>query len=201
MKKIFGIILIIVAFAVSSCGSVSKVTNDPYSSEGSGIAFTKDNAYNKAYLQACSKIAQKYNFVIDYSTNDKYESEDFSKGKGNEYLLNIQETKGRSHVDFSDIVVDDKSIKYRRVERNKFECTLAVKVDPNNIKFYGTGFALFNVNEKEDLGKALSLAEKDAMEYAKKTGILDLANQQSETLIKGILANAIPNGYTMEVKN
>ena len=52
-----------------------------------------------------------------------------------------------------------------------------------------------------DLGKALSLAEKDAMEYAKSTGILDLENQQSETLIKGILANAIPNGYTMEVKN
>ena len=75
------------------------------------------------------------------------------------------------------------------------------KVDPNDIKFYGTGFALFNVNEKEDLSKALSLAEKDAMEYAKNTGILELANQQSETLIKGILANAIPNGYTMEVKN
>lgn len=75
------------------------------------------------------------------------------------------------------------------------------KVDPNDIKFYGTGFALFNVNEKEDLSKALSLAEKDAMEYAKNTGILELANQQSETLIKGILANAIPNGYTMEVRN
>lgn len=74
------------------------------------------------------------------------------------------------------------------------------KVDPNDIKFYGTGFALLNVNEKEDLSKALSLAEKDAMEYAKNTGILDLANQQSETLIKGILANAIPSGYTMEVK-
>lgn len=75
-----------------------------------------------------------------------------------------------------------------------------VKVDPNNIKFYGTGFALFNINEKEDLAKALSLAEADARKEASSTGILDLANQQSETLIKGILANAIPKGYTMEVK-
>ena len=75
-----------------------------------------------------------------------------------------------------------------------------VKIDPNNIKFYGTGFALFNVNEKEDLAKALSLAEADAKKEASSTGILDLANQQSETLIKGILANAIPKGYTMEVK-
>ena len=75
-----------------------------------------------------------------------------------------------------------------------------VKVDSNDIKFYGTGFALFNVNEKEDLAKALSLAEADARKEASSTGILDLANQQSETLIKGILANAIPKGYTMEVK-
>ena len=74
------------------------------------------------------------------------------------------------------------------------------KVDPNDIKFYGTGFALFNVNEKEDLAKALALAEEDAKKEASNTGILELANQQSETLIKGILANAIPDGYTMEVK-
>lgn len=74
------------------------------------------------------------------------------------------------------------------------------KVDPNNIKFYSTGFALFNVNEKEDLAKALALAEKDAQKEALGTGILDLANQQSEALIKGILVNAIPDGYTMEIK-
>lgn len=75
-----------------------------------------------------------------------------------------------------------------------------VKVDPENIRFYDTGFALFNVDEKEDLAKALSLAEKDAREQAAGTGILELANQQSEILIKGILANAIPDGYTIEVK-
>jgi hypothetical protein len=74
------------------------------------------------------------------------------------------------------------------------------KVDPNDIKFYGAGFALFNVDEKEDLARALAAAEKDAMEYAKTTGILELANQQSETLVKGILANAIPSGYTIEFR-
>jgi dsDNA-binding SOS-regulon protein len=61
-------------------------------------------------------------------------------------------------------------------------------------------FALFNVDEKEDLTRALAAAEKDAMEYAKTTGILELANQQSETLVKGILANAIPSGYTIEFR-
>ena len=74
------------------------------------------------------------------------------------------------------------------------------KVDPNDLRFYGTGFALFNVNEKEDLAKALSLAEEDAKKEASNTGILELANQQSETLIRGILSNTIPKGYTLEIK-
>lgn len=74
------------------------------------------------------------------------------------------------------------------------------KVDTNDIKVFGSGFALFNTNEKEDMAKALSLAEEDAMEYAKTTGILELANEQSETLIKGLLVNAIPSGYTIEVR-
>ena len=74
------------------------------------------------------------------------------------------------------------------------------KVDSNDIKFYGTGFSLFNANEKEDFAKALSLAEEDAKKEAANTGLLELANTQSEALIKGILANAIPDGYTIEVR-
>ena len=74
------------------------------------------------------------------------------------------------------------------------------KVDPNDIKFYGSGFAFFNVNQKDDVTKAISLAEEDAREYAKTTGLLELANTQAETLIKGILADSIPEGYTIEVK-
>ena len=73
------------------------------------------------------------------------------------------------------------------------------KVDTNDIKIFGSGFAIFNTNEKEDMAKAISLAEEDAKEYAKTTGILELANDQSEALIKGLLTNAIPSGYTIEV--
>ena len=73
------------------------------------------------------------------------------------------------------------------------------KVDTNDIKIFGSGFAIFNTNEKEDMAKAISLAEEDAKEYAKTTGILELANDQSEALIKGLLTNAIPSGYTLEV--
>ena len=75
-----------------------------------------------------------------------------------------------------------------------------VDTNPENIKFFDAKFALFNVNEKEDLAKAIMLAEKEAMIEAESTGILDLANQQSETLIKGILMEAIPEGYELVIK-
>lgn len=110
-------------------------------------------------------------------------------------------TSIRAGVNLTDVKVEqDKAQKKIYITIPKAE-VFEAKVDPNDIKFYGTGFALLNVNEKEDVTKALALAEKDAMEYAKETGILEVADQQSETLIKGILANAIPNEYTIEVKN
>lgn len=69
------------------------------------------------------------------------------------------------------------------------------------IKFYGENFALFNVNEKEDLSRALIAAEEDALNEALNSGLLNLANKQSETLIKGILSDAVsPIGYTIEIQ-
>lgn len=69
------------------------------------------------------------------------------------------------------------------------------------IKFYDEKLALFNVNEKEDLSKALTLAEDDAKKEAVNSGLLKLADKQSEVLIKGILSDALsPTGYSVEIK-
>lgn len=106
----------------------------------------------------------------------------------------------RAGINLENVIIDSDPIQKKIFITIPDAEIIDVKVDPNNIKFYGTGFALFNVNEKEDLAKALSLAEQDARKEESNTGILDLANQQSEILVKGILANAIPKGYTMEVK-
>lgn len=77
---------------------------------------------------------------------------------------------------------------------------LEAKVDPKSIKYFDEKLASFNVDAKEDSNRAVSLAEEAAKKEAANTGILELANQQSATLIKGILANAIPNGYEIEIK-
>ena len=43
-------------------------------------------------------------------------------------------------------------------------------------------------------------AEKDARETAEETGILNMANEQAEALITGIVTKSIPKGYQVRVK-
>ena len=66
-----------------------------------------------------------------------------------------------------------------------------VKVHPDTIRYFNESITLFNPNEKEDSDKAQALAEQDAQTHASEMGILELANQQAETLEKGILEGCV----------
>lgn len=72
-------------------------------------------------------------------------------------------------------------------------------VDPASIKYFDVKFSLFNLNEKEDANKAQALAQEEAKKKAEDSGILKMADNQSEALIKGILSNAIPDEYTIKI--
>lgn len=77
---------------------------------------------------------------------------------------------------------------------------LDVKIDSNTVKYFDEKFALFNVNSKEDVNKAMSLAEKDAKEKMENMGVLEMADLQAEALIKGLIQDVIPNGYQIKVR-
>ncbi|MDO4438313.1 MAG: DUF4230 domain-containing protein [Eubacteriales bacterium] len=76
----------------------------------------------------------------------------------------------------------------------------SVKVDPADIKYYDEKFSLFNVDEKEDGNKAIELAEKEARTALEQMGLLESADLQAFTLIKGILHNAVPSDYEFKLK-
>ena len=57
-----------------------------------------------------------------------------------------------------------------------------------------------NLNEKEDGNKANVLAEQEAEKEIEKMGVLEMADTQAETLIKGILKDVVPKEYKYEVK-
>lgn len=75
-----------------------------------------------------------------------------------------------------------------------------VKIDPKSIKFYDEKFTLFNLDQKEDTTKAIALAEEDAKKEALETGIVELANKQSKTLVRGLLLPLVPKGYEIVFK-
>ncbi len=100
--------------------------------------------------------------------------------------------------------IDVKKIKFAVDDENKIVYIyipdaeiLNIKVLPESIKYYNESFALFNFDKKDDANKAQLLAEEAAQEDALNAGLLDLANTQSETLVKGILEEVVKD-YEMK---
>ncbi len=77
---------------------------------------------------------------------------------------------------------------------------LDVKVDATSIQYFDEKFSLFNTDKKEDSNRAIAFAEQQTKEELAAMGSLKMADDQAATLIKGLLANAIPKGYRIEVK-
>lgn len=108
----------------------------------------------------------------------------------------------RIGIDVSKIEVDkDETAGQIIVKIPKAE-VLDVKIHTGegDIQFFDEKFALFNFNAKEDQNAAIALAEESAMKEIEETGSLKMADDQAASLVKGILANAIPDGYEIVVK-
>ena len=94
-----------------------------------------------------------------------------------------------------DVTVNDDT-KTVKIKLPKAEI-YSVKVDPGTIQYHDEKIALFNINEKEDSDKAEKMAEKDAMEQARKCGLLENADKNAEVLLKGLLEGNL-QGYSIE---
>ncbi len=66
-----------------------------------------------------------------------------------------------------------------------------LKVDPESIRFYDEKHALFNWDKKTDVTQAIALAEADTREKADTDGLLKLASQRAEVIVKGLLEDAV----------
>lgn len=105
----------------------------------------------------------------------------------------------RAGIDVKQVKItsdDDKKIVYVKIPKATIQ---DVKVDASSIKYYDEKFALFNVDEKEDSNKAIELAEEAAKKEAANMGVLALADEQSATLIKGIIAESVPDEYEIKI--
>ena len=74
-----------------------------------------------------------------------------------------------------------------------------VNVDTSSIEYFDEGFAFANFDQKKDSNAAIAEAKKDAKEEISTSGVLEMADAQSEALIKGILQPAVPDDYTFKI--
>lgn len=65
-------------------------------------------------------------------------------------------------------------------------------------KYVDKGFALFNFDKQEDSARAIDYAEKDIAKQIKKNGNIEQADKQVKNIIKGMFAEVIEKGYTIE---
>ncbi|MDY6049417.1 MAG: DUF4230 domain-containing protein [Corynebacterium sp.] len=75
----------------------------------------------------------------------------------------------------------------------------AVEIDPDSIKFYDQSLTIIRTGDKTAAAEALRLAKGDADLKARNSDLLSHADEQSQLLLTGFIANEV-NGKTIEVE-
>lgn len=164
------------------------------------LSTVKESSVDTTYLSSIlMKSSELTSAKLHYTGMTEYTDTGVSFINRSDFIM-VYEATVRAGVRMEDVKItadDANSIIYLEIPKAIVQ---DVKVDASSIKYFDQKFALFNVDAKEDSNEAISLAEKAATEEAANMGILELADAQAETLIMGILANTVPDGYTMKVK-
>ena len=146
-----------------------------------------------------TKASELTTAKLEYTGFSEYKDKGIAIINKSDFLM-VYTANARAGIDVKEVKItsDDLSkVIWITIPKAKI---LSVNVDPKNIKYYDEKFSLFNFNQKEDSDRAQALAEEEAKKELAKMGILKMADEQAETLIKGLLIDAIPKGYEIKVK-
>ena len=154
-----------------------------------------DTHYVDALLTKASELTSaKFN----YTGMTRYEDEGVPVINKASFIM-VYKATARAGIDMDKVRVQvDDDAKTVTLSIPKAE-VLDVNVGSSSIEYFDEGFAIANLDQKEDSNRAIALAKKDAMTEARTSGVLEMADTQSELLIKGILQPAVPDDYTFKV--
>ena len=164
------------------------------------INYNKNYEVDTEYLMGIlRKSSELTTAELEYKGFAKYKDKGVVILNKSDFLMTYTAT-ARAGIDLDKVKVDaDKITKTIWLTIPKAEIQ-SVNVDPKKITYYDEKFALFNVDQKEDSDRAQALVEDEAKKELAKMGILKMANDQAETLIKGLLQGSIPEGYEVKVR-
>ena len=112
----------------------------------------------------------------------------------------LYKATARAGIDVKDVKIEADDITHTLWLTIPKAKIIDIDVDMNSIEYFDEKFALFNVNSKEDANKAVVLAEEEARKELANMGILEMADEQSEALIKGLIQELVPHKYEIKVK-
>ncbi len=182
-KKIIVVVLLIIAAIAVYFGI--KLSSEP----------TVDNTYLSSVLSKSSELTTS---KLNYTGMTEYHDSGVKIINRSDFIM-VYKATVRAGINVKDVkseVDQEKKVITLYIPKAEIQ---EVKVDPKTIKYFDEDFALFNVDEKEDSNKAIALAEDAAEKEAAYMGILKLADEQSEALIKGILSTDMTKDYTFKV--
>lgn len=146
-----------------------------------------------------SKVGELTTVKLEYDGIAEYKDKGISFVNKSDFVMRYQ-AEARVGIDLEKVTtkVDNQNkVVWLTIPKAEIQ---DVHVDTSDIKYYDEKFSLFNVDEKEDGNKAIELAEKEAKTALKKMGVLESADEQAFTLIKGLLHNAVPSDYEFKLK-
>lgn len=164
------------------------------------LIYNKNQSVDTRYIIATLEEASELTTAkLTYTGFSEFKDDGIAIINRSDFLM-VYTAVARAGIDVKDVDVSSSKITKEIIITIPKAKILDVKVNAETIKYYDEGFALFNVNSKEDANKAQKLAEEKAKDELAKMGILKMADDQSETLIKGLIQDIIPKGYELKIQ-
>ena len=187
-RIVLGVIVLLIIITIAS--TISSIKSNKELEE-----------FNQEYLYSTIKKAKELTTAeLNYKGTYRFKDSGIRIINKSDFLM-VYTAKVRVGIDVKKIEVDSNPyIKVVTITIPKAK-VLSVNVDPSKIKYYDEKFSLFNFDAKEDSDKAQAEIEKKAKEEISNLGVLAMADKQAETLITGLIKDAVPRDYKIEVKS
>lgn len=159
---------------------------------------TPEIADTKYLLGVITEASELTTAKINFTGKAEYKDSGVAFINKSDFIM-MYDSEARVGIDVTKVKISANDLaKTIYVEIPKAE-VIEVHIKADSIEYFDEKFSLFNLDKKEDGNKAITLAEEEARKELQEMGIIPLADNQAETLIKGLLVNAIPAGYKIEV--
>ena len=165
----------------------------------SGLKSEKGSATNEIIKQTLLDASDLVTQKLKQQSKIYYDNQGIPVLTQSTFYMDYEATVSAG-IDLEKVTIDE-------IDNDKFKITITtpkaeildVNVDPDSLAFDQTSLTLFDLSSKADVQRAISDAADDCKEKAEMSGLLENADRQTTTLLKGLMATGFPD-YEVTVK-